>query len=449
MSDSANEPQAHAGTLSEITAVLNAAKDMQGQIASYLKEAVDSSGKAAVQATEAEIARTKADSEGLFAFNAKEACEKHSTYIAEKKGQAESDQAAITSNRTTAEASAQAVFAARATIEAQLPLIAAAKKTSEDSAAASVSAKDSSQKSATDSQLKLNEISETSDASKSLRDGITKHAEKASSLLGEITTSDADAKKCKALIDSIKTDSDATKLSLNETLTAATAQLELIKKSVETVNKTQASINEYEASLKRLNTEYTETRARIEKLLPWSTSASLASAFRDQKKRFFWPRIAWMALFILCIVGLVGNAIYHFKHDVQIDPSTNMSWKTILFPFIHNLPFVLPLIWLAWVAGRQYMLSLKMEEDYAFKETVSSAFEGYKREMASVESGDGTPLRVLCANVLQAISERPGRIYEAIATHDAPHSPLSDAANELMKVAEGLKSAIPKPPTAP
>jgi len=56
-----------------------------------------------------------------------------------------------------------------------------------------------------------------------------------------------------------------------------------------------------------------------------------------------------------------------------------------------------------------------MEEDYAYKEAISTAFEGYKREMEKITVGDGenpTPLTTLCTNILRAIAERPGRIYE-------------------------------------
>ena len=61
------------------------------------------------------------------------------------------------------------------------------------------------------------------------------------------------------------------------------------------------------------------------------------------------------------------------------------------------------------------MMSLRMEEDYACKEVISTAFEGYKREMEKIAVGDGenpTPITILCTNILRAIAERPGRIYE-------------------------------------
>lgn len=61
------------------------------------------------------------------------------------------------------------------------------------------------------------------------------------------------------------------------------------------------------------------------------------------------------------------------------------------------------------------MISLRLEEDYAYKEAISTAFEGYKREMEKIAAGDAvnpTPIATLCTNILRAIAERPGRIYE-------------------------------------
>ncbi len=53
-----------------------------------------------------------------------------------------------------------------------------------------------------------------------------------------------------------------------------------------------------------------------------------------------------------------------------------------------RLQIVLPIIWLAIYAGRNYMMSVRMEEDYAYKEAISTAFEGYKREMEKIAAGD-------------------------------------------------------------
>jgi hypothetical protein len=70
---------------------------------------------------------------------------------------------------------------------------------------------------------------------------------------------------------------------------------------------------------------------------------------------------------------------------------------------------------LAKVLQHNYMLAVRLEEDYAYKEAISIAFEGYKREMQGIAAGDASnsaPINKLCWNILTAIAERPGRIYD-------------------------------------
>jgi hypothetical protein len=114
-----------------------------------------------------------------------------------------------------------------------------------------------------------------------------------------------------------------------------------------------------------------------------------------------------VALAIPSFLSAVG--VSWFSHPS--DQTWNGAWRN----FVLRLPIVLPVVWLAIYAGRNYMLSVRMEEDYAYKEAISTAFEGYKREMEKITAGDGenpTPLTTLCSNILKAIAERPGRIYE-------------------------------------
>jgi hypothetical protein len=161
-------------------------------------------------------------------------------------------------------------------------------------------------------------------------------------------------------------------------------------------------------------------------LLPGFASASLAHSFNEEKKRFAIPQQRWLKIFILCIVGLGIVALPSFVTAIVGTPPE--SWGAIFRSMSMRLPIVIPLVWLAIYAGRNYMLSIRLEEDYAYKEALSKAFEGYKREMEKIEAGDAanpTPLTTLCSNILTAIAERPGRIYEGKRKEDM--TPLAEA----------------------
>ena len=88
------------------------------------------------------------------------------------------------------------------------------------------------------------------------------------------------------------------------------------------------------------------------------------------------------------------------------------------------------------------MLALRVEEEYAFKEAVSTAFEGYKREMKDIASHDNEspPLVILCENVLLALAQRPGRIYEGRHEDITPLSPVRAAIRDAQQLITPAKA---------
>jgi len=119
--------------------------------------------------------------------------------------------------------------------------------------------------------------------------------------------------------------------------------------------------------------------------------------------------------------------------------------------FVSRLPLIAPLIWLAIYAGRHYGLALRLQEEYAYKEAVSAAFEGYKREMSTVgmRSDGGSPLVTLCENVLNTLGQRPGRIYESKPEDITPMTTVATAVKDAAvaaKEAVQVATAAAKPP---
>ncbi|MFA5058383.1 MAG: hypothetical protein WC485_09740, partial [Opitutaceae bacterium] len=204
------------------------------------------------------------------------------------------------------------------------------------------------------------------------------------------------ATEISGILGSVKTDRE----NLNEII-------EHLKKSDSIATTHEARVVELAGKLAKLNEQ-------AESLLPGAASTGLAHSFNAQKNRFSVPQQRWLRTFVWCIIGLLVVAAPSFINAV-LGISTDASWEIIFRGMALRLPIVIPLVWLAIYAGRNYMLSLRLEEDYAYKEAISRAFEGYKREMEKIAAGDAknpTPLAKLCVNVLNAIAERPGRIYE-------------------------------------
>jgi hypothetical protein len=219
----------------------------------------------------------------------------------------------------------------------------------------------------------------------------------------------------------------------------ALAELQIVKAALDGAHTAAA---EREKKLEEMNTKFNETLKKVESLLPGATSAGLASAFREQKLRFSRPMRLWIitlgtALFLIFCAGLIG-------FDASLD-----SWDLILRHLVQRLPLVGPLVWVAIYAGRNFMHSQRLHEEYAYKEAISTAFEGYKREFSEVDFAGSAdyppPLVVLCNNVLQTLAQRPGRIYEEAQEDITPFAPLAKVVAPFVEgIPKALEASLPK-----
>lgn len=362
-----------------------------------------------------EEATRKANSESGFALNAKSNAEEHAKVISQLRGAVEVEIAAVTASKKSAEELAQAIAVSRGTAESELKAITDGKATAVRDAAL-----------------------------------VTAAAERVAAVMPAIDQGSKDANAITAAKDSAEATavalqtqqtqiSEASAKAVSDAASIAKAD-EDIKKLVTSMSDARATANEanerlrtYELDISRLAGAFEEMQKKLEGLLPHATSVGLASAFHIQKARFSKPQPYWLGLFVVTIVCLLGAASYGL-------PASNDTWDAIFRHFVNRLPLVAPLVWLAIYAGHHYNMALRMEEDYAFKEAVSTAFEGYKREMLAIppsEVSSVSPLVTLCENVLRALAERPGRIYDGRADVVTPLSPLTTLIKDT--VAEAVK----------
>lgn len=198
---------------------------------------------------------------------------------------------------------------------------------------------------------------------------------------------------------------------------------------------TAQRIADYETRLTQLEVTANNRLKTIESLLPGATSAGLASAFNQRRAHFKWPQRVWQAVFVVSLLALLVIAGLEFSLFSKVDGA--LTWDRLGLSLLHRLPFALPLIWLAIHSGHKAALAQRVEEDYAFKETVSRSFEGFRREMSELEgkTAPNSTLTRLCAGVLGVITNPPGRIYEKHPLNNTPLRALADSATPLTSVA--------------
>lgn len=161
--------------------------------------------------------------------------------------------------------------------------------------------------------------------------------------------------------------------------------------------------------LEKLNMVSIEQQRLITKLLPDAASAGLAGAFGTRVRRLEVAKWLWMGTFIVS-VGALGYMAYLLIDDLN---TQNLDiWQS----FIRRLPLVAPLVWLGWFSAIQYGNTIRVQEDYAFKEATSMAFAGYKDHMdhmANIDLGEANnAMRLLASRTIETLSNDPLRIYQ-------------------------------------
>jgi len=394
------------------------------------------------QSKAAETARKTAESEGLFAFNAKKACEEHATAISQVKGNVEAESNAIHNHKQQSDELLAALTAGKATIDAEVKMICERRKEAD---LASSSIEEASETCATHVQ----ELDKSKTAAVDALRAITESRESASLTQKSAEASQAEVEACsvdaQAKVKTISenhTTSSECSLAIQATLENAKTSETQLKTVLEHLKQSDSISTVHEARVAKLTEDLELLIKRVVGLLPGATSAGLASSFNAQKLRFAKPQRRWLKIFIWCIVGLIIVALPSFIAALGFPVFGHSSDSTpteLRRGLMLRMPIVIPIVWLAIYAGRNYMLSLRLEEEYAYKEAVSTAFEGYKREMKDIEAGDAenpSPLTKLCANILAAIAERPGRIYEGKPRDITILNETRGAAQEISKLAK-------------
>lgn len=220
-----------------------------------------------------------------------------------------------------------------------------------------------------------------------------------------------------------KADSDASALAA--TLTEAETDAAATKKLADIAEATEKKIAEYESQLQLLIKQCEQQQRQIHELLGGATDAGLASAFAERSKKFKRPELIWQIAFVAALLGLVGVAVWQhrsYQSMIQAASAAGIAaqqapllpdWQELLRLLAIKLPFAAPLIWLAIHSARQAALAKQMEEEYAYKATISMSFDGYRRQMADVakDLAPDSPLGSLCNNTLREIASSPGRVY--------------------------------------
>lgn len=147
-----------------------------------------------------------------------------------------------------------------------------------------------------------------------------------------------------------------------------------------------------------------------------ATSQGLASAFAERSKELGTSMLIWVGALLLSL----GCASYFGSSQLirlsELIKTPGAPDSAIIVNLLLSVLSVGAPVWFAWLSTKQVGQRFRLSEDYAFKASVSKAYEGYRREAASIDP----ELQVqLLKSALARLDEQPLRFVEP-ETHGSP-----------------------------
>lgn len=217
---------------------------------------------------------------------------------------------------------------------------------------------------------------------------------------------------------------------------------DIITKSAKDAEKTADNKSNSDIVLSDLGimkTQAEDILKRCETAYAASTSVGLAAAFSERsnslnKSMWFWIVSLIIALLIAAIVGSYNI------HNLLIATQNSTSASSITARLFLSVLTIGGPVWFAWLATKQIGQRFRLAEDYAFKASVSRAYEGFRNEASRIDKNLEAKL---LASALSRFDELPLRLVES-ETHGSPYHELlsSDTFKEALKVVPGLSERI-------
>lgn len=206
-----------------------------------------------------------------------------------------------------------------------------------------------------------------------------------------------------------------------------------IRKLQEAATVANSEVQKYVGMGQAANDKFEEIGAKAKQVLEWSenamrssTAVGLAVAFHDRAedlRKSMWPWVLGLIVALLAGATIGGFQLHGLAEAIQSSTPPMIVWTRLA---ISMLSVGAP-IWFAWLSTKQIGQRFRLAEDYAYKASISKAYEGYRREALEL---DEDFQKRLFASALTRLDEQPLRFVEN-ETHGSPWHELANS--KLMK----------------
>lgn len=186
--------------------------------------------------------------------------------------------------------------------------------------------------------------------------------------------------------------------------------------------------------------EAKEILERCESVYSSATSLGLAAAFSERSRALDLSMWGWVAGLVIALIvgGVVGSIQLHdLVYELTKAEPNNMG---IGINLVLSVLSVGGPVWFAWLSTKQIGQRFRLSEDYAFKASISRAYEGYRREAARIDSDLE---RQLLGSALSRLDEQPLRLVENDSFGSPWHEFLSsDIVKDAVKSVPGFVDKV-------
>ncbi|AQL38655.1 hypothetical protein [Pseudomonas syringae] len=186
--------------------------------------------------------------------------------------------------------------------------------------------------------------------------------------------------------------------------------------------------------------EAKEILERCESAYSSATSLGLAAAFSERSKALDNSMWGWVGGLVASL--LIGGAFgsWQLRNLAEALANPQAQGLTIGVNLVLSVLSVGGPIWFAWLATKQIGQRFRLSEDYAFKASISRAYEGYRREAARI---DPDLEYQLLQSALSRLDEQPLRLVES-ASYGSPWHELlsSDVVKDAAKTIPGFVDKV-------
>ena len=194
---------------------------------------------------------------------------------------------------------------------------------------------------------------------------------------------------------------------------------------------------------KQLNRSTEEAKAVLElceSAYSAATSVGLAAAFGERSSELSKSMWLWVGGLVVALAAGSYFGSSQLRALSEILGISDADASVIALNLLLAILSVGAPIWFAWLATKQIGQRFRLAEDYAFKASVSRAYEGYRRAAARIDEDMEAKL---LASALTRLDELPLRLVEA-QSHGSPWHELasSDIVKEAMKKVPGFADQV-------